>query len=318
MVEWTDTSSMSRRKVEHFEDIQSVKDAVYWLKHTDKTGGEVEREQGAKLAEEFPDDFIFEDRFWAEDDGYAQDLLAISNWRSWQREYKDTEGKIWWRTPGPGVLALKRTKDGDTSEGEALDGLDGYPVFDESDHSDLEMETQSNDWEEYGRDDFKREIKENANEADSDVIEELVDQLSDDEVYEFAHERWEDTGHYPEIEGTGTYFPHVLEDWDGSLLEFGEMFNLAEKGYVVEATLSPAAFHHGRIVLRKQDLPKEVQALVNNPAPMEIKYDRDICDSPYISCRWTSKKEIEKRKEDIETGQLALPGVRERKQRRVS
>lgn len=40
-----------------------------------------------------------------------------------------------------------------------LDGLDDYPLIDEGDHSDLECDDESEAWENYGKDDFRRALR---------------------------------------------------------------------------------------------------------------------------------------------------------------
>jgi hypothetical protein len=308
------------RKIERFDQIYDVRAALRWLKKQD---GDISRDDARTLVDPtspngFPDDFAITGRYFEKDDGNADSLIGISNWRSWNREFEDTLGKHWWTVDGgPVVLVLTRTKDGETPEGEALQGLENYPVFDENDHSDLEQETQAKDWTEYGRADLRSEIIRRAAYIDSDAIEELMNNVDDKMLDELAYDYYERSGHYPEIEGTSTNFPDAIEDWDGTLMELGERLALSRHGFVVEITLSRAAFdQRGRIVLRKQDLPDEVADLVNHPDPIQVKYKGGLCNNPYLTCRWTGAKEIETRQKqrDEDVGQMRLP-IEERRRK---
>lgn len=253
--------------------------------------------------------FVYATNYFEYDNGQADSLLGISNWRSWKKEFEDEEGKTWWHARGPTVLALKHHKGSETREYEAIQGLEGYPVFDESDHSELEMETQTKDWDEWGRDDLRRDIIRNANTPEHDRIEALIDGISDEKLDEIVHAIWEADGHYPEIEGTSTRFPEIITHWDGTMVQLGEILALANYEYVVEVELSPAAYDkNNRVVLRPQDLPEEVRDLVSSSEPIEMKYDQRMCDSPYLTCVWTPRTEIENRK-----AQIRLPGMEKRR-----
>jgi len=74
---------------------------------------------------------------------------------------------------------------------ELCKSLDGYPLLDESDHSDLEMETEQEAWSDWGRADFKRELVEAFDDTATDGTEVLPDELLTDELldrtwYSFA------------------------------------------------------------------------------------------------------------------------------------
>lgn len=300
-----------------FDDIETVRDALRWLK---ENVDDIDYDEAERLQEQFPAMFRFDNKHWADNSHHDPQLYAISNWRSWNREYEKTEGKNWWPVRGPGVLALRERNGSPTEEADSLDALDGYPLFDEDDHSELEMETQHENWKDYGRKELRSKIEEDVNETDQEAIEKLMDSITDQMLDDFVHQAYEDSGEYPEQDnGTqGTIFPDVLSTWDGSILELGELLHLDEHGYVVEIHLSRAAFdRYGRIVLRSQDLPEMVRSLVHNPTPVQMKYAPDLCDSPYLTCTWTGAKEIEARtkQEDYGTRQLQLPGVTERRRR---
>ena len=56
--------------------------------------------------------------------------------------------------------------------------LEAYPLYSEDDHSDLEMETESEAWDDYGRDDFKRAL-EYCYDGD-EIAEDFFDNVSKD------------------------------------------------------------------------------------------------------------------------------------------
>lgn len=300
-----------------FGEIETPREALRWLREQVKEKKDIWHSEARRLEEKFPERFKFDERHFYESTHNAPSLVEVSNHRSWIEHFAETRNKNWWAV-GDDIL-VRLGDDPTTSEEDAIRELENEYIFDQNDLSNLESETQHEDWNEYGRKDLRREIENNTNEADADNIEALMTTVTDEMLDDFVHEIWSEGSHYPETEGTGTNFPDVLEDWDGSLLELGEMLNLAEHGYIVEITLSRAAFYRGRIILRRQDLPEEVRSLLNNPEPIQAIYDPLLCDSPYLTCRWTGSKELEARKHEsdyIDPSQLRLPGVSERRRGR--
>jgi hypothetical protein len=290
---------------EHQAEIKTAKEALRWAR---ADGPDIDRDEARFLFDKFGDYFIYGCHFAA----YKSDsLLGFSNFRSWKSEYEDTENKNWWNIDNHCFLAVRKELDGTTnSEGEALEHLDDYPIFDESDHLDLKNEQQQEDWENYGRSDLRRDIISKA--EDSELVEVLMENVTDEMIDEFVSRKREDDNLYPEMENDSTNFPDLLGDWDGEIYSLGEMLELAQHGFVAEVSLSNAAFDSaGNIALRRQDLPVAVQALVDSPKPIKIQGDYSFCHSPYLVCSWTGQKEIEARPGYVDPNQMKLPGVEE-------
>ena len=296
---------LAPRVIENFEDIETEADALAWLKDND----DIAHDEVNELIRSFPDMFRLVP--YMVENEYERDLTLESNRRSWINEYEKTKGINWWEDDSDRFFVRILDDDGaTTSEADNAEKLDDYPVFDENDHSDLEMETQAENWNEYGRQELRDKIEEEANEVDAEAIERLMLTIDDETLDKYVHAIWEDKGEYPEQEqGGGTIFPKILAKWDGSVLELGDLFSLADHGYTVAIQLTPAAFdRNGRLLLRPQDVPRSMRALIDNPkSTLEIPYEGAICDSPYFTCTWTGGKE---------EPQLKLPGVAERRKRR--
>ena len=104
---------------------------------------------------------------------YSGNLVERSNYDVFRETFADHQGTEWWETPGGhGTFGILVRVDADTrvpEMGEFFDALSNYPVADESAHSELEMESQQTAWEDYGRDDFKRELNEIFGEIQPDI-----------------------------------------------------------------------------------------------------------------------------------------------------
>lgn len=105
----------------------------------------------------------------------------MSNHRAMLRDFPDGKG---------GLIVLKRNNVDalairlDKVSRELLDiceSLLDYPVYDESDHSELEMELESENWDLYGRHDFKGELESRGYDVDD-----VEDGALDDAFYELV------------------------------------------------------------------------------------------------------------------------------------
>ena len=293
-----------KREIKHFNEIESYEDALLWLENDPH----LSRYEAEELERDYEDLFAWEYQYFGDDD-----LAGISNWRSWKRDFKDTEGGRgnWWDVGGWGVLVKLLDHEGEkTPEAEAIESLEGYPILDENDYSDLEHTNQIVNWNDYGRHDLKRDMERKASPIDAEAVEALLEEIDNETFDTIVRKVWEDKGDYPETEGAGTNFPNIIQGWGGSLLELGEILSLDEFGYVIEASLAEAAFDkNGKLLLRPQDLPNELKTLLTAPK-IRLPLGSEFCDSPYISCRLI-KGEPEQISE-----QTNLPGVSERRRRK--
>ncbi|UZJ23700.1 hypothetical protein RHODO2019_10820 [Rhodococcus antarcticus] len=92
---------------------------------------------------------------------------------------------------------------------------DDYPVYDESDLSDLESDLEREDWESYGRADLRAEVLDALREItdDEDVVDAVDDDITDD--YLDAHMDWDERSHY------GAYWQ--VETAVGGFFRFGTL-----------------------------------------------------------------------------------------------
>ncbi len=110
---------------------------------------------------------------------------------------EDAQPVVWARTSGGHGTYGIVVRYGDLEEEvrEAIDALEDYPLMDEEDHSNLEMEQQNEAWEDWGRKELRHEV-EKASGLERDALEES---LTDDEwwkISRLAEEKgpiyWED------------------------------------------------------------------------------------------------------------------------------
>lgn len=96
---------------------------------------------------------------------YSGSLVEVSNHRVFVATFKAGQG-VWWSdlhggygTFGVLVDPARIPSDLVTEVTEWLSGLDDYPLADEDDHSELEMEAQNAAWESWARRDFAIELE---------------------------------------------------------------------------------------------------------------------------------------------------------------
>lgn len=132
--------------------------------------------------------------------GYAG-LVDRSNHRSLLRDFPDA-GLIEISYSHGDELALLLNK----APRELLDTLTGlldYPLYDDNDHSDLQVETERECWEFYGRFDLRSELSRKGYDAD-----EVEDLALDDAWYDVGS----DLDIYVEFEGDAAYWPGMADD----------------------------------------------------------------------------------------------------------
>lgn len=119
-----------------------------------------------------------------------------SNARVFADDFSRGEGKWWvWADGGHDTTAIliRTLAYRNSSEiRDLIDGLADYPILDEDDETELEMEREMEGWEDYGRDDFKRSLvsylekrfADRGVETDLDgrAPDEIVDSLTDDQL----------------------------------------------------------------------------------------------------------------------------------------
>ena len=126
---------------------------------------------------------------------YSGSLVERSNYNVFSDKFKDGHDN-WWTSVigGHGTYAIVISMDDVPDEvsdevAEFLNGLDDYPLADEDDHSNLEMEAQNEAWENWARRDFIKEIEKWFKvEFDNDPKSELL--------YEVFHEACDSANEY--------------------------------------------------------------------------------------------------------------------------
>jgi hypothetical protein len=146
------------------------------------------------------------------------DSYSRSNARVFAREFAAGEG-TWWRW-ARGSIAIRTLAYRNSREvRETLDDLADYPLLDESDHSELEMEDEQEGWESWGRSDFRRELvrvveahlsnRELTHDANGFDADEIIDRISDEQVDALFYELCRQEETYTEHSSEGPSFPTV-------------------------------------------------------------------------------------------------------------
>jgi hypothetical protein len=139
-----------------------------------------------------PDTMTFSD--------YSGSSVERANCQTFLEQHEETEG-VYETTGGYGTMGVAITLSAITEEMiEILDALQDYPVIDDEALSALEMKLEDEDWDSWIKDDFRRALKKTLQlpdddpEADEDPsVEEMIDAITDEKLYEFYRERCEKT-----------------------------------------------------------------------------------------------------------------------------
>ncbi len=144
------------------------------------------------------------------------DSVSVSNWRTALKQLGGEGEHVvihrfghwacgWWE-----ALCVSGPK---KQEGEEIeDSLSDYPVLDEEDMSELEMEEEGEAWENYICSDFRLALHDKFDSDEDSSIEERIDSLTDDECYELFHNAMEETDTYFEHgEGVSVDMDRIIE-----------------------------------------------------------------------------------------------------------
>lgn len=152
-----------------------------------------------------------------------------------------------------------------------LEGLDGYPVVDESLMSEMECEDESEAWDAWVRYDFVRALEE---ETGTDVDGRIGNGVSDEELQRFF---WET------MESAGTYFEHTEE---GPRVDLDELVRGMERADVLalEGAVSATADEEERACSIFRTVREQADAL-EDPA-------RDLLSSDYDTDKRTDSRPV--------------------------
>jgi len=145
---------------------------------------------------------------------YSGGSVTESNYRVLEKMLEehhpeDAQPVVWARTSGGhgtyGIVV--RYADLEDEVRGAIDALEDYSLMDEEDHSNLQVEQQDSAWEDWGRDDFIKELAKDIGIDDWDELEALITPDQWYSVFEGAREAanvyWEDqqgSGQYIDME----------------------------------------------------------------------------------------------------------------------
>lgn len=205
---------------------------------------------------------------------YSGSTVERSNERVWAKEFADSENEAWTTVGGGhGTTAVVIRVEAMTDEmREFLDALEDYPVADESDMSELELELQQEAWDNWAAREFKNlalkaataEAVEMFPDADEGLVEEAVDEAFDnldkDALFQMFHDAAEAANEYWETETGGD--------------QYIDMKRVVEKGLdaetVVEFLIEQKLLDEN--VLMSEDAAQLWRAR-RNPNQLPLKFD---------------------------------------------
>lgn len=177
---------------------------------------------------------------------YSGGTVEQSNYRVFCEQFAELEHREWWRRHGghgsTGVVLRVDADERHEGIREFFEGLVDYPLADESDHSELEMEREEEDWNGYGEGDFERAVKQVAPEGLEDRIDRVWGRS------DHAHSSWYDLWRaLQEITNSNVSF----EEGGGATWPFEEAVNMTlakatDDEWVTLLTLAEDAASIGR------------------------------------------------------------------------
>lgn len=157
--------------------------------------------EACDIAEAFPKAFSMPRDLQRSSD--CRDTYGESNLRVWRQDHAETEGLTWWDL---GNAVLVRTFLITQAQRDALEGLESYPILDESDHSDLEQAYEVEDWKDYGRHDFERALVARVDARDREHAQDIVDAAEQAKIDSLYWDWCSAVESYAEHESNGTSF----------------------------------------------------------------------------------------------------------------
>ena len=142
---------------------------------------------------------------------YSGSDVERSNVRVWKDQFSDSEGEVWVESyGGHGTTQIVVHPDRITKEMEEfIAALEDYPVADENDLSQMDMELQDEAWESWARSDFRRALRSLASSVaeqagfDTETVEDALYEVSDDDLLELFSEGADKANQYWECETGG-------------------------------------------------------------------------------------------------------------------
>lgn len=133
----------------------------------------------------------------------SDDLEDISNVRVFKEQFGQLLHREWWELGGGEFIFRIDADERHEELGEFLQGLENYPIADEEDHSNLEMETENENWSDYGEREFRDEVMGYVPEAFANQAESIFTS----HWYDLWRVLSEVTNQYVSHEEGSTHFP---------------------------------------------------------------------------------------------------------------
>jgi len=168
--------------------------------------------------------------FFAVHGDYGGDITDKVNYDYFIENHADTEGELWWRVyadyGGRGIAIRADADEQDEEIAETLERYAAYPILDEDAESNLEQEQHVENWDDWARADFKRDLMEAL--GDDGPFAASFDELSKEDEKKFLDELsfqlMERSEKYPEHEsGTVDASRFPLEEWIESIHDEAEL-----------------------------------------------------------------------------------------------
>lgn len=168
-----------------------------------------------------------------------------ANYEYWKENFATTEGKSWWDL-GHQHGILVRLLLLSTSERESYEYLEDNFELDENATQRIRDEVQEAAWKDYGRKDYKKAIKEGFSEEEQEIVEQLLDVITDRGFDSAVYDMWSRDGNYPEVSGWETTFPDpkttLAHDENFTDWSLEGVANWLGIGHEITVRLSPKAF----------------------------------------------------------------------------
>lgn len=302
---------------------KTVEDAFEWVSTHDPDRDEAETLTHLFSAFKMPQWFMWNERESV--GGPAQH----ANYDKWKEKYKSTENKTWWDLGdslliyAPSVQGAHGPVPGDLiawikAQRETLERLEDYPIMDEILWSKYEWDHVLEQWNAWGRRDFKRDfVKELASPDDDEqvAIEDLLEEIPDAFFDEWIDRTFWDN-RAPETDGWDVHFqmPHQNSMLNAARAYWGKYpedrtydaliawmasttpKDLWQTWWRAEVELADTAFtkwktdaqgHKTReLRIKPSDLPAKARSLATHGGTLTVPYDEDLCENLYIECRW--------------------------------
>jgi hypothetical protein len=173
--------------------------------------------------------------FFAVHGDYSGDLTDKANYNYFIEHHADTEGELWWRTTadrGWGIALVADADDRNPAIAKTFKRYDQYPILDEEAEGKLEQEQHVENWDEWGRRDFKEKLfptyDDDGEYREETAVDRSFQELSKEEEKAFldalSYTLMERTGQYPEHESgtvSSSIFPY--EKWVAAIHNEAEL-----------------------------------------------------------------------------------------------